>query len=152
MAKCVDEGTELLPINQGFLYWAFNWNHSEALSEHLPEIKNRIPDPITIHNEQIEGKGWLIGYLTKLYLANIKSSIKNRYTSVIKQSIMGHIKAHHPNATKNEASSLTTNLTRCIRRPVTETAKEYAKLDGNAKELVQFHVNFLFNRLTRPFS
>ena len=63
----------------------------------------------------------------------------NRYTSVIKQSIMGHIKAHHPNGTKNEASSLTTNLTRCISSPVTETAKEYTKLDGNAKELDQFH-------------
>lgn len=119
VAKCIDEGTELLP------------NIS---------LRSKI-DTIKIHDEQMEGKGWLIGYLTKLYMANIKSSIKNMYTSVIKQCIMGNIKVHHPfYATKNEASSLlTTNLTRCICCPVSKTAEEYAKLDGNAKELVQFH-------------
>jgi len=139
VAKCSEEGMELPTINPGFLYRAFNWNHSTALSELLPEIRNIIPDPITIHDEQMEGKSWLIGYLIKLYMANIKSSIKNRYNSVIKHSIKGHIKAHHPNATKNKASSLTTNLIRCIWQPIAETMMEYTKLDDNAKDLVQFH-------------
>ena len=46
VVKCIEEGTALPPIDQGYLYKAFNWNHKNAISEQLPEIKSRIPDPI----------------------------------------------------------------------------------------------------------
>ena len=89
VVKCIEDGTALPPIDQGSLYKAFNWNHKNAISEQLPEIKSRIPDPI----ENMDGKHWLIDYLVRQYMANIKSSIRGKYNSVIKQSIKGHIKA-----------------------------------------------------------
>ena len=78
VAKCVQEGTNLPLINQSILYQAFNWNHKNALSEKLPDIKNRIHDPIGSHNEKIYGKNWLIDYLVLQYMANIKSSIRRK--------------------------------------------------------------------------
>ena len=132
VAKFVTEGINLTPINQGLLYQAFNWNHRNALSEILPEIKNRIPDPIGNHDENMDKKSWLIDYLVIQYMAHIKSSIQGKYKSVIKQSIKGYIKAHHPDASKNDASSLTTDLTRCIHCPSCDTTMEYSKLDDNA--------------------
>ena len=55
VAKCVEVGINLLPVNQGLLYQAFNWNHRNALSEKLPEIKNRIPDLIGNHDKNMIG-------------------------------------------------------------------------------------------------
>ncbi len=73
------------------------------------------------------------------FTAIIKSSIRGKYNSVIKQSIKGHIKAHLPNASKDDVSSLTSNLKRCIHCPRSETAVEYSHLDENAQGLVKFH-------------
>jgi hypothetical protein len=86
VVKCVDEGTDLSPINQALLYKAFNWNHQTALSEQYPEIEGRIPDPLTTEDEKIDSKLWLIDYLIVLYMANIKTSIRGKYNSVMKQS------------------------------------------------------------------
>ena len=72
-------------------------------------------------------------------MANIKSSITTKYNSVIKQSIKGYIKAHLPNASKDDISSVTTNLKRCICRPRSDTEVEYSHLDENARGLVKFH-------------
>jgi hypothetical protein len=143
MAKSIEEEIELPQINQKFLYQAFNWGHPNAISECSPEIKERIPDPVGVDSDGrvMEGKPWLIDYLIIQYMGNIKSSITNMYKSIIKSSVIGHIKAYHPNASKNAASSLNTNLTRCIRRPMSETTKEYARLDPNSKEFVEFHRN-----------
>ena len=143
MSKSIDKEIELPQIDQAFLYRAFNWRHRNAISECYPEIKESIPDPIGVDSDGkvIEGKSWLIDYLIKQYMANIKSSITNMYESIIKNSIIGHIKAYHPNASKNDVSSLRTNLTRCIRCPVSETTDEYARLDHNAIQLVEFHRN-----------
>ena len=143
MAKSIDQEIELPQINQTFLYRAFNWGQRNAISECYPEIKESIPDPIGVDSDGkvIEGKSWLIDYLITQYMGNIKSSITNMYKSIIKNSVIGHVKAYHPNASKNDASSLNTNLTRCIRRPMSETTEEYARLDPNSKELVEFHRN-----------
>ena len=139
VVKCVEDGTNLPPIDQGLLYKAFNWNHLTALSHQHPEIENLIPDPIGNHDEHMDGKGWLIDYLVIQYTANIKTSIRGKYNSVIKQSIKGHIKAHVPNASKDDVLSLTSNLKRCIHHPRSETAVEYSHLDENARGLVKFH-------------
>jgi len=98
-----------------------------------------IPDPIGNHDENMDGKSWLVDYLVIQYTANIKSSIRGKYKSVITQSIKGHMKAHLANASKNDISSLTSNLKRCIHRPRSETTVEYSHLDENARGLVQFH-------------
>ena len=63
VAKCIKKGTTLPPINQGLLCQAFNWNHKNALSEKLPEIKSIIPDPIGNHDKNMDGKSWLSDYL-----------------------------------------------------------------------------------------
>ncbi len=76
--KCVKDGTNLPPINQGLLYKAYNWNHHTALSHQHPEIENLIPDPIGNHDEHMNGKSWLIDYLVIHYTANIKSSIRGK--------------------------------------------------------------------------
>lgn len=147
VAKSIHEEVDLPQINQSFLYKSFNWGHRTAISEsdNYPKLKGIIPDPITSDENGgvMEGKSWLIDYLIKQYMGNIKSSITNMYKSIIKNSIIGHIKAYHPNASKskNAVSSLKTNLTRCIRHPVSETTEEYARLDHNAIVLVEFHQN-----------
>jgi hypothetical protein len=139
VAKCIDEGTVLPPINQALLYKAFNWNHQTALSEQFPEIEGRIPNPLTAEDVRIDGKSWLIGYLVVLYMANIKTSIRGKYNSVIKQSIKGYIKAYLPNASKDDISTISFYLKRCICRPRSETEEQYSHLDEDARDLVKFH-------------
>ena len=87
VTKCLKEDTTLPSINQGYLYQAFNWNHKNALSKTISEIKSKIPDPIGDHDENMDGKSWLIDYLVVQYMANIKSSITTKYKSVIKQCL-----------------------------------------------------------------
>ncbi len=86
----------------------------------------------------MDSKSWLIDYLIILYMANIKSSITTNYNYVIQQSIKGHIKAYLPNASKDNISSVTTNLKRCIQHPRKENEVDYSHLDENAGGLVQF--------------
>jgi hypothetical protein len=139
VAKCVDEGTDLSP--QALLYKAFNWNHQTALSKQYPEIEGRIPDPLTTEDDRIDGKLWLIGYLIILYMANIKTSIRGKYNSVIKQSIKGYIKAYLPNASKDDNSTMSFFLKRCISCPRSETEEQYSHLDEDARGLVMFHID-----------
>ncbi len=88
----------------------------------------------------MDGKSWLIDYLLVVYyMANIKSLIRGKYKYDITQSIKGHIKAHLPNASKNNVSSFTSDLKRCIHHPRSETTVVYSNLDANAQGLVQFH-------------
>jgi hypothetical protein len=141
VTKCVREGVNLLLINQGFLNKKFNWNHHAALSEQYPEIKSRIPDPLGNNDKIMDGKSWLIDDLVVLYIANIKTSIRGKYNSVIKQSIKVHIKAYLPNASNDDISSVTTNLKRCICCPRRETVVEYSHLVEDARGLVQFHLD-----------
>ncbi len=140
VVKCFEDGTTLPPMNQGFLYKAFNWNHQTVLSQQYPEIWNMIHDRNSNHDENMNGKSWLIDYLVVKYMASIKTSIRGgKYKFVTKQSIKGHIKAYLPYASKNDISSLTSNMKRYIHRPRSETTVEYSNLDANARGLVQFH-------------
>jgi hypothetical protein len=72
-------------------------------------------------------------------MANIKTSIRGKYNSVIKQSIKGHIKAYLPNASKDDNSTMSFYLKRCICLPRCETEEQYSHLDEDAGGLVKFH-------------
>ena len=139
---CTANNVPLPKIDQALLYNAFNYDPrlgtDSIKNEHLRNVVeqsiNIIPRPT--HDDGCS-RGNLIDNLVRLYLANIKASIKGKWYSIIKNSINTHLKIYHQDLTKKETKAMWSKIYKHITRPLPADCSD--SLDGPALELVKFH-------------
>jgi len=113
---CTANNVPLPKIDQALLYNAFNYDPrlgtDSIKNEHLRNVVeqsiNIIPRPT--HDDGCS-RGNLIDNLVRLYLANIKASIKGKWYSIIKNSINTHLKIYHQDLTKKETKAMWNRFT-----------------------------------------
>ncbi len=106
---CTFGNIPLPKLDQALLYHVFaSYEYSDPIDlqsfindKHLlhvlMETRHLLPPPIKNEDgSAIEGKGWLIDYLCIMYIANIKTSIKTKWKSIINNTIDAHLKMFKP--------------------------------------------------------
>jgi hypothetical protein len=140
---CMENDILLPEIDQKLIYDAFNFFPRKGFNSikniHLQHVVNEtiniFPNP---SNGDAALWGALIGHLVVQYTANIKSSIVEKWYSVIKDSINTHLKIHFPDLSKKEAKNMFNKIYKRITRPLPDEEDD-ENLDEASFELVGFH-------------
>jgi hypothetical protein len=147
ISYCISNSHHIPELTPALVWTAFSYglgvnyqsNHLRTVSESTEELFH---DPnIDEDGSLISCKGWMIDNLTKAYVANIKSSIRGKWLSVICNSINAHLDIHYsnPSITKIFRKNIFTMISKCITRPKDQTEREYVRLNNTNKEVIKFH-------------
>ena len=109
--------------------------------ELLIAAKEAFDPHFTPEHEDMDGRRWLLGYLTIFYRGNIISSTKKKWKAVIKDSIDAYGWCYLRNVSTNQRYRIKAELRRQILTPGTNPPNNVPVLDARAIDLVAFHRN-----------
>jgi hypothetical protein len=157
VSMCVSENRPIPEnfMNQTFLYQAFNWRLATNLQGIKSDtLRDAVSGRYAYHNDDhgvvhpeerfepptriLDGQEWLLGYLAGMYAANITTSIKGKWRSVINESIKTYGMTHD----LNSHDPMLKEIKRQIYNPSRQapaTAPE--TLPNDAIDLIEFHRN-----------
>ena len=144
VAQCINAGLSVPSnfLNQKFLYEMFNWDWDadRASFAAVRDAKNGIDQRHRFHQvNDMRGKGWMRGYLVKMYAANVKACLPKKVTRAIKTTIYSQTSVTHQGQSRRFRQRVMKETRRRIFNPSRPAAADAPVLDQALLDLVDFH-------------
>ena len=136
---------DILPIlDQKFLYQIFNPSLRQGIGNitnpYAQQVINSLNDQqVTFPDLRVLGQGWILGYIVKMYIANIKTSVLGKWKAFIVDTINSLLSSELNDLSRRAKQRHKKEIIRLICTPTARPPNPPVQLFPLEQELVAFH-------------